>query len=78
MGFGFVVRDDNENFQVVANGNTLSSPNPQIDETISLCEVLTWIKVVGLSNVIFETDAKVMVDALPGCDIDLNFLGVVL
>lgn len=59
-------------FQVIINRYTLSFPNPQIAENYQF----TWSSYMGSSNVIFETDAKVMVDALSSYDIDLTYLGV--
>ncbi|KAK6145715.1 hypothetical protein DH2020_022535 [Rehmannia glutinosa] len=47
-------------------------------EGLSLLEGIKWSKALGLQNVIFEMDAKIVVDALKKTDTDLSEFGKII
>ncbi|XVF68095.1 hypothetical protein PTKIN_Ptkin10aG0175700 [Pterospermum kingtungense] len=47
-------------------------------EVVSLCHALEWIVSMGYLAVFFETDAKLVVDALPKTEEDIFEFGIVI
>jgi hypothetical protein len=49
-----------------------------IDEALGLMSTLQWVRVLQLTNIDFELDAKVVVDKFHSSKIDLSELGDIL
>ncbi|XVE87983.1 hypothetical protein DITRI_Ditri19aG0031800 [Diplodiscus trichospermus] len=66
VGMGMVLRDSSGSFVAC---KTLISPGlyaPREAEAASLYEAITWVTSMGVRNVIFESDAKAVVDSVYG------------
>lgn len=66
IGLGMVIRDSNGSFVV---GRTLildGCVDVDVSETMGFLEVLSWVKNLGLQNLIVGGDSKCTVDAIAG------------
>ncbi|KAL8103570.1 hypothetical protein AgCh_027952 [Apium graveolens] len=66
VGLGNVVRDETGNFLRARCSTTHATTQPRDAEALSLREALSWIKQWRRTKCIFETDSKLLVDALNG------------
>ncbi|KAK6148628.1 hypothetical protein DH2020_019540 [Rehmannia glutinosa] len=63
-GFGMVIRNDAGEFLAARTLSVQGQYQIKEVEAIGLKEALSWIIGLGMNNVIFETDAKVVVDGV--------------
>eukprot|EP00257_Ricinus_communis_P027818 XP_025015232.1 uncharacterized protein LOC112536661 [Ricinus communis] len=77
-GFGMVIRDSAGSFVMGADGSSPGLFNVKLAEAIGLREAVQWVLSLGRSNVIFEYDAKVVVDAVLSGAADLFEFGAVI
>ncbi|XP_060959373.1 uncharacterized protein LOC133030597 [Cannabis sativa] len=66
FGFGLVVRDHSCRLIEAVSGSRFGAVHPGVAEVIGVKEALSWIKRKQWSNVVVETDALVVVQAIKG------------
>lgn len=64
IGIGSVIRDENGGFVCARNQKIELLVHPREAEAIGLKEALSWTKELGFKQCIFETDAKLVADAI--------------
>ncbi|KAL8477087.1 hypothetical protein ACS0TY_029410 [Phlomoides rotata] len=63
-GIGMVLRDDRGEFIAAKTVVYHSILDVDIGEAMGFMEALSWVKDLGLQNVVIEGDAKIVVDAI--------------
>lgn len=61
---GIIVRDNEDRFVVGHTVHSPSAPAAKEPETLCLLDALQWIQSLHMENVIFESDAKTLVDVI--------------
>lgn len=64
VGIGSIIRDEQGAFVRVRNQKIDCQLHPREAEAVGLKEALSWTENLGFKNCIFETDAKLVVDAI--------------
>ncbi|XP_075507369.1 uncharacterized protein LOC142544190 [Primulina tabacum] len=64
FGLSSVLRDENGEFMACRVQHELGNPMVKECEVLALINAITWIQEMNLTNVIFELDAKNVVDAI--------------
>lgn len=59
-----ILRDENEEFMACQVQHCIGNPNVKECKALALPNAITWIKELELVNMIFELDAKGVVDAI--------------
>lgn len=77
FGFGCVMRNSFGVVLVVVHGNLVEKFDPSFAEAISVREALSWLKNLDYPNIIMESDALVVVDALNNSEPDSSCFGIV-
>ncbi|KAJ9135067.1 hypothetical protein P3X46_032288 [Hevea brasiliensis] len=72
---GGVIRDHEGKALFVCQISFNYVPDAAITEAISFREVLSWLKMKALHNIIFESDSLVLVQAIHGSSEDLSYFG---
>ncbi|XP_073154078.1 uncharacterized protein [Henckelia pumila] len=78
MGFGCIIRDSLGVFFSAVCGTFPGSFSSTTAEALAIREALKWIKDLNLTNVIVESDALIVVDALRTWFSDVSSLGLIL
>ncbi|XP_075475775.1 uncharacterized protein LOC142511746 [Primulina tabacum] len=75
FGLRCILRDENGDFMTCRVQHAPGNPMVKECEVLHLFNAITWIKEMNLTNVIFELDAKNVVDAIKSPDNDTTEFG---
>lgn len=78
MGFGCLVRDSSEQVADAIYGCLPSSFNSTMAEALSVSEDLSWLKDLHFQNIVVESDAQLVIDALKSDSPDASSLRLIL
>ena len=78
VSFGMVLRDSGGHFVKGLSKFCLGKYSPLMAEACCFKEALSWIKSLGLSNIIIEMDAKGMVDAFNSFSSDFSEFAAII
>lgn len=78
IGLGSVARDANKHFIIARSSRHKEMMQPREAETISLKEVLSWVKMKNVKKYIFESDSQLLVKAWRGTRGNSYFNTIVL
>lgn len=78
IGFGCILHDGWGNHLFSRTHVMPGSYSPEESEAIGLHEALSWIKDLGITRVIIEMDAKIVVDAVNDSFSDNSILGDII
>lgn len=70
FGLSCVLRDENGELMACRMKHGPENPNVKESEDLALLNASTWIRELDLANVIFELDAKNVVDAIKSSEDD--------
>ena len=77
-GIGAVIRDEKGNFFAARSYRFHGLPPVRDCEALGLLGALEWVVESGLQQVIFETDAKLVVDAINSSEDDISEFGDII
>lgn len=77
-GFGWVLRDHEGRMMAAPTHSIPGLVDPCAAEALGIREVLSWIKNRGLSKIVVESDALVVVNAINGSTPDFYIFGLIV
>lgn len=78
FGFGCIVRNSCGVVVDASFGNIVGSFSPTLAEALSIREALSWLLSLHFSNIVIESDALVVIQALNNPVPDSSSLGVIV
>ncbi|XVF71911.1 hypothetical protein PTKIN_Ptkin12aG0078100 [Pterospermum kingtungense] len=77
-GLGCIVRDSNGAFVASRMDKLAGLPTIKECEALALLEAVKWMLSLGLKNVVFEYDAKLVIDAIRSKAVDQSEFGSII
>ncbi|XP_073138172.1 uncharacterized protein [Henckelia pumila] len=78
MGFGCLVRDEHGSVVAASHGCIFGISDPTLAKALSIREALSWLKELNLSNLIVESDALLVIQALKNKASDISSLDLIV
>ena len=73
-----MIRDENGNYVAAKNATIIGPLEPALAEGMCCKEALSWVKNLGFSKVIMESDAQQLIQALHKTDRDYSYFGALV